>query len=114
MMDKKERYLFFRLVPATQASCDMSPIAENEEQDYHMTLETLNTYFLPQKKFDLEIFQFLPAKQHVDEATDQVVACLRKLAVQCEFTDLEKELKATVLQSCLSDRCLTLHCVKTR
>ena len=57
---------------------------------------------MPQKNVDFEIFQFRQAKQHVDETTDQYVTRLRKLAAHCEFADLEKELKATIIQNCVS------------
>ena len=33
---------------------------------------------------------------------DQFVTRLRKLAVTCEFTELDKELKSTVIQHCTS------------
>ena len=38
----------------------------------------------------------------MDDNTDQYVAHLRKLAEHCEFGDLETELKATTIQTCLS------------
>ena len=47
----------------------------------------------------------------MDETTDQYVTRLRKLAAHCEFADLEKELKATIIQNCVSKslRCFALR-----
>ena len=51
-----------------------------------------------------KIFQFRKAVQQSDEMVDQFATRLRKLASTCEFTDLAKELKSTIIQNCQSKR----------
>ena len=99
---QKRALLLYQAGAETQQLYDTLPVAEGEAQDYATTIEKLDAYFLPQKNVDFEIFQFRKAKQHVDETTDQYVTRLRKLAAHCEFADLEKELKATIIQNCVS------------
>ena len=66
-------------------------------------MDKLDAYFNPKKnvQLDFEVFQFRQAKQQ-DETIDQFVTRLRKLAVICEFTELDKELKSAVIQHCTS------------
>ena len=70
--------------------------------DYKRALEKLDKYFVPQKNVDYETFQFRQASQKSDETVDQFVTHLRQLAKQCEFTDLNNELKLAVIQICTS------------
>ena len=51
-----------------------------------------------------EIFQFRKAVQQSGEMVDQFATRLRKLASICEFPDLAKELKSTIIQNCQSKR----------
>ena len=99
---QKRALLLYQAGAETQQLYDTLPVAEGEAHDYATTIAKLDAYFLPQKNVDFEIFQFRQAKQHVDETTDQYVTRLRKLAAHCEFADLEKELKATIIQNCVS------------
>lgn len=64
----------------------------------------LDEYLLPIKNVDYETFQFRKASQKSDETVDQFVTRLHKLAVNCEFTNLDKELKSAVFQHCTSKR----------
>ena len=70
--------------------------------DYKTAMDKLDAYFNPKKNVDFEVFQFRQAKQQEDETIDQFVTRLRKLAVTCEFTELDKELKSAVIQHCTS------------
>ena len=99
---QKRALLLYQAGAETQELYDTLPVDEGEAQDYATTIAKLDAYFLPKKNVDFEIFQFRQAQQHVDETTDQYVTRLRKLAAHCEFGDLEKELKATIIQICLS------------
>ena len=99
---QKRALLLYQAGAETQELYDTLPVDEGEAQDYATTIAKLDAYFLPKKNVDFEIFQFRQAQQHVDETTDQYVTRLRKLAAHCEFGDLEKELKATIIQNCLS------------
>ena len=62
----------------------------------------LNDYFSPTKNVDYEIFQFRKAMQQPGETTNQFATRLKKLAATCEFTNVDKEVKATIIQNCLS------------
>ena len=68
--------------------------------DYKTTIEKLDQHFMPKKNVDYEVFQFRKATQKSEETVDQFVTRLRKLAIHCEFTDLYKELRSTVIQYC--------------
>ena len=76
-----------------------------EPDNYDRAINKLNAYFSLKKNIDYEIFQFRQAKQLTDETVDQVCLRLWKLAVSCDFHDTEKEIKAAVIQNCLS-KCL--------
>ena len=67
-------------------------------------LRKLDDYFVPKKNMDFDTFQFRQAIQQDGETIDQYVARLRKLAVTCEFSDTDKELKAAVIQHCQSNQ----------
>ena len=99
---QKRALLLYQAGAETQELYDTLPVGEGEANDYATTIAKLDAYFLPKKNADFEIFQFLQAKQHMDETTDQYVTRLRKLAAHCVFADLAKELKATIIQNCLS------------
>ena len=73
-------------------------------EDYKTAVAKLDEYFLPKKNVDYETFQFRQASQKSDETVDQFVTRLRKLAVHCEFADLERELKSAVIEHCTSKR----------
>ena len=70
--------------------------------DYKTAIENLDQYFMPKKNVGYEIFQFRQATQKPKETADQFVTRLRRLAIHCEFTDLDKELRSTVIQHCKS------------
>ena len=75
-----------------------------EPDNYDHAIDKLDAYFSPKKDIDYEIFHFRQAKQLTDETVDQFCLHLRKLAVSCDFYDTEKEIKAPVIQNCLSKR----------
>ena len=62
----------------------------------------LDAYFNPKENIDFEIFKFRTATQQNGETIDQYTTRLRKLAQTCEFTDMNRELKSTIIQNCLS------------
>ena len=78
-----------------------STLAETGE-NYETALAKLDEYFLPKKNVDYETFQFRQAKQKSDETVEQFVTRLRKLAINCEFSALDRELKSAVIQNCSS------------
>lgn len=100
--DKQKRaLLLYQAGPATQ---EIFETLSDTGDDYKTAQEKLDAYFLPKKNVDYEICQFRQAMQQPSETIDQYVTRLRKLAAHCEFQDLEKELKSTIIQNCQSKR----------
>ena len=94
------------LVPSwTRNSRNFRNISRSREPDnYDRAIDKLDAYFSPKKNIDYEIFQLRQTKQLTDETVDQFCLRLRKLAISCDFHDTEKEIKAAVIQNCLSKR----------
>ena len=72
--------------------------------NYKTAQEKLDAYFWPKKKVDYEIFQFQQAVQQPGETVDQFAMRLQKIAINCEFHDTSKEIKAVIIQNCQSKR----------
>ena len=99
---QKRAVLLYLAGQATQEILDAIP---ETGDDFATAMEKLNNYFTPKKNMTYEIFQFRKAVQHSGVTVDQFATRLRKLASTCEFTDLAKELKSTIIQNCQS-KCL--------
>ena len=100
--------LLYQVGQATQEIFDTLP---NSGDGYVTAMTKLNDYFSPTKNVDYEIFQFRKAMQQPGETTDQFATRLKKLVATCEFTNVDKEVKSTIIQNCLSKR---LRCVALR
>jgi len=100
--DKQKRALL--LYQAGQETQEIFDTLTETGENYETALAKLDEYFLPKKNVDYETFQFRQAKQKSDETVEQFVTRLRKLAVNCEFSALDKELKSAVIQNCSSKR----------
>ena len=98
--DKQKRALL--LYQAGQETQENFGTLTETGEDYATAIAKLDQYFLPKKNVDYEIFQFRQATQRPEETVDQSVTCLRKLAVNCEFDNLQKELRSAVIQQCTS------------
>ena len=72
----------------------------NEEADFAKTVELLEAYFCPKKNEEYEVHKFRKAKQLEDESLDSFHTRLRKLAANCEFSDIDKEIKHQIIQKC--------------
>ena len=100
--DDKQKHASL-LYQAGQETQEIFETFTNTDNDYKTAIEKLDQYFMPKKNVDYEIFQFRQATQKPEETVDQFVTPrLRKLAIHCEFTDLNKELRSTVIQHCKS------------
>ena len=75
-----------------------------EAKDYALAIKKLTDYFAPKQNVDFETYKFRQTRQEVSETLDQYVTKLRQLAIHCDFTDQEREIKAQVIQGCLSSR----------
>ena len=100
--DKQKRALL--LYQAGQETQEIFHTLTKTGENYETALAKLDEYFLPKKNVDYETFQFRQAKQKSDETVEQFVTRLRKLAVNCEFSALDRELKSAVIQNCSSKR----------
>ena len=65
-----------------------------------MAKQRLEDYFAPRKNADSQVFQFRQTAQPPDEMIDQFITRLCKLAATCEFRDISREIKSTVIQNC--------------
>ena len=100
--DKQKRaVLLYQVGQATQEIFDTLP---DTGDDFGTAMTKLNSYFSPKKNVDYEIFKFRTTVQNSGETTDQYATRLRKLASNCEFPDLPRELKSTIIQNCTSKR----------
>ena len=93
--------LLYQVGQATQEIFDTLP---DTGDDYVTAMTKLNDYFSPTKNVDYEIFQFRKAMQQPGETTNQFATRLKKLAATCEFTNVDKEVKSTIIQNCFSKR----------
>ena len=102
--DDKQKHALL-LYQAGQETQEILETFTNTGDDYKTTIEKLDQYFMLKKNVDYEIFQFRQAIQKPEDTVDQFdIPRLRKLAIHCEFTDLDKELRSTVIQHCKSNR----------
>ena len=76
----------------------------DSEDGYKALKQSLANYFEPKKNIDYETFRFRQAKQNEGETVDSFCTRLRQLGATCEFTDLNREIKAQILQGCNSNR----------
>lgn len=100
--DKQKRAML--LYQAGQETKDIFETLEDTGDDYDTAKSKLTEYFSPKKNVDYEIFQFRQAAQIPGETVEQYTTRLRKLAANCEFTDIKTELKSAIIQNCLSKR----------
>lgn len=71
---------------------------------YTQTRDALNNFFAPSKNVVFEVYNFRLARQTIGESTDAFHARLRNLAQYCQFDDADNEIKAQIIQTCLSTR----------
>lgn len=67
---------------------------------YADTRQKLTDYFSPKKNVQYQVYIFRKAGQQPGED----LARLRMLVKNCEFTDIDSEIKAQLIQSCTSSR----------
>ena len=74
------------------------------EDEYKSLIESFDAHFTPKKNLDFETFRFRQFKQNHDESIDCFHTRLRLQATRCEFAEVEKEIKAQIIQGCTSSR----------
>ena len=89
-------------------------LGEETQDIFHTFLDTGNTYaeaiteldahFIPKKNTPYERSIFRQAKQGSDENIDNFCTRLRKLALYCEYVNLDDELRDQIISSCSSSK----------
>lgn len=98
--DKQKRALL--LYQTGQETQEIFDTLNETGDDYKTAKEKLDSYFSPKKNVDFETFKFCQATQKPDKMIDQFITRLRELTLHCEFHNVDKELKATLIQNCSS------------
>ena len=92
---QQKAVLLYQAGQATQEIFDTLP---DTGEDYATAMAKLDGYFTPKKNVDFEVFQFRKTMQHSGETNDQFATWLRKLASTCEFANVDKEVKSTIIE----------------
>ena len=69
-----------------------------EAKDFDKAKKALNDHFLPKRNKEFETYMFRLMSQEPGETLDQFHAKLRTKAVNCEFGDMEAEIKSQIIQ----------------
>lgn len=64
------------------------------------TKHILTAYFAPQRNIEYEVYVFRQAAQLGSESLDKFHARLRQLAKNCNFNDLDREVRSQIIQRC--------------
>lgn len=75
-----------------------------DDDDYAATKQKLSVYFSPKKNVQYQVYVFRKATQEPGENLDSYHTRLRMLAKNCEFADVDAEIKTQIIQSCASSR----------
>lgn len=78
-------------------------LAANKDKFSDVKLK-LSDYFEPKKNVQYQIYMFRKTVQQPNENLDTYCTGLRILAKNCEFADIDREIKARVIQNCSSTR----------
>uniref|UniRef100_A0AAQ4Q6X4 Gypsy retrotransposon integrase-like protein 1 n=1 Tax=Gasterosteus aculeatus aculeatus TaxID=481459 RepID=A0AAQ4Q6X4_GASAC len=75
-----------------------------EDDKYAETKQKLSGYFSPKKNVQYQVYIFRKMVQEPGENVDSYHTRLRMLARNCEFADVNAEIKTQIIQSCASSR----------
>ena len=100
--DKQKRaMLLYQAGPDTQ---DIFDTLTETGTDYATAKAKLDAYFSPRKNVNYEVFRFRQATQQPTENVEQFATRLRKLSSNCDFHDIDAEIKSAIIQNCTSKR----------
>lgn len=100
--DARQRALLLHL--ADEHVHDIYDTFASDGDGYAEMKTKLNGYFAPKKSMQYLIYQFIKAVQQPDENLDTYQTRLRMLAKDCEFSNVDCEIKAQLIQNCTSSR----------
>ena len=85
---------------------DTSPNTEAAGGENTLTkaIDALTLHFEDKKNIVFEEYQFRQARQEDDETIQAYHKRLKKLAQTCEFADVDREIKAQIIQHCTSTK----------
>jgi hypothetical protein len=73
------------------------------DEELKPAIDALNKYFNPKKNVDFETIIFRRATQEADETVNMFCTRLRKLAINCDFPDKDRENKTQIIDNCTSE-----------
>ena len=73
-------------------------------EDFKILKDKLGQYFEPKKNKEYEIYKFRQTRQNDNETVDEYHTHLRQLSRNCEFHDVDGEIKLQMSQCCASLR----------
>ena len=79
-------------------------VAADGETNTDKAIQTLTNHFEPKQNIEFAIYKFRQAQQNKEEDFSSFLTRLRQLAVNCNFTETERELKTQIIQGCASSR----------
>ena len=100
---RRRALLLYLAGPEVETIFDNLP-ETGESKDFDKAVEKLTEYFSPKKNIMYETHVFRQAQQREDETLDQFHMRLRELAQNCEFADIDKEIKIQLVEKCTSTR----------
>src|SRR6218665_3719646 len=80
------------------------PDPTGDESSTELAINALTLFFAPYANVEFAVFQFRQAKQEQTEDIASYLTPLRQLALNCDFSDVSRELKSQIIQGCRSTR----------
>ena len=75
-----------------------------EEKDYELSKAALTTYFSPKINTEFEVFEFRQMRQELNETLDSYVTRLRQKSLNCEFHNIDNEIKSQIIQGTTNNK----------
>ena len=100
---RRRALLLYLAGPEVETIFDNLPDT-GESKDFNKVVEKLTEYFSPKKNIMYKTHVFRQVQQRADEMLDQFHMSLGKLAWNCRFRDINKEIKIQLVEKCTSFR----------
>lgn len=104
--EEKERKKALLLHYMGDECYDIYETLMEDEDKYEEVRSKMSNYFVPKANAEYEKYLFRNTKQKEDETLDQFCTRLKKIAVNCGFTNdqFDSEVKSQIIQGCLSSQ----------